>query len=326
MSNPKVSVIVPVYKAEKYMHRCIGSILAQTFIDFELLLVDDGSPDNSGAICDEYALKDSRIRVFHKENRGVSSARNMGIENACGEWVAFIDADDWIGETYLEHCVSAGIDVDLVRVGIKRIYDEKTNIDIHQSFDKCYSTVEDHLQKIVSRSTTLGVCGGLYRLSYINKFKIRFREGLKMGEDWLFSFEYLKHCSSVVLVNSMLYYYNKSNEASCVNNISSEKDLQLLSVTSEILNDVHICSSKYYVSKSTCKTKVSYEVLSHVLSISKTKDERKRLTTLVFSKNITPNLFELMVSRTNFKHKMLVLLASSFLWGIIFRSKYTVSK
>ena len=91
---PKVSIIVPVYKAEAYLHRCVDSILIQTFEDFELILIDDGSPDRSGEICDEYAAKDPRIRVFHKENGGVSSARNLGIENMIGEFVSFIDADD----------------------------------------------------------------------------------------------------------------------------------------------------------------------------------------------------------------------------------------
>lgn len=84
---PKISVIVPVYNTEKYLHRCVDSILAQTFTDFELLLIDDGSTDSSGAICDEYAQKDSRVRVFHKENGGASSARNLGLDNATGEWI-----------------------------------------------------------------------------------------------------------------------------------------------------------------------------------------------------------------------------------------------
>ena len=96
--NPKISVIVPVYNVEKYLHRCVDSILAQTFNDFELLLIDDGSKDKSGAICDEYAAKDSRVRVFHKENGGVSSARNLGLENAKGDWIIFIDSDDWIAD------------------------------------------------------------------------------------------------------------------------------------------------------------------------------------------------------------------------------------
>ena len=98
---PKISIIVPVYNAERFLYRCIDSILAQTFTDFELLLIDDGSPDRSGEICDEYARKDSRIRVFHKENGGVSSARQMGIEVARGEYSIHVDSDDWIEEDML---------------------------------------------------------------------------------------------------------------------------------------------------------------------------------------------------------------------------------
>lgn len=94
--NPKISVIVPVYKAEKYLHKCVDSILAQTFTDFEVLLVDDGSPDRCGEICDEYVAKDSRVRVFHQENGGVTSARRLGVENALGEWINFVDSDDTI--------------------------------------------------------------------------------------------------------------------------------------------------------------------------------------------------------------------------------------
>lgn len=102
-ASPTISVIIPVYNAEKYLRRCIDSVLSQTFTDFELLLIDDGSKDKSGAICDEYAAKDSRVRVFHKENGGVSSARNMGLDNACGNYIAFVDADDWIdGNMYYE--------------------------------------------------------------------------------------------------------------------------------------------------------------------------------------------------------------------------------
>ena len=93
-NNPTISVIVPVYNAEKYLSRCIDSILVQTFTCFELLLVDDGSTDCSGRICDEYAKRDTRIRVIHKENGGVSSARNLGLDNAKGEWICFCDSDD----------------------------------------------------------------------------------------------------------------------------------------------------------------------------------------------------------------------------------------
>ena len=90
----KVSIIVPVYKAEQYLHRCVDSILSQSFTDWELILVDDGSPDRSGAICDEYAQKDARIRAIHKENGGVSSARNVALGRMTGKWLTFVDSDD----------------------------------------------------------------------------------------------------------------------------------------------------------------------------------------------------------------------------------------
>lgn len=93
---PKISIIVPVYNVEKYLRKCIDSILNQTFKDFELILIDDGSTDESGKICDEYNLKDNRIKVIHKENGGLSSARNAGLDIAQGEYIGFVDSDDWI--------------------------------------------------------------------------------------------------------------------------------------------------------------------------------------------------------------------------------------
>ena len=93
---PAISVNIPVYNTEKYLHRCIDSVLAQTYQDLELLLIDDGSKDSSGAICDEYAAQDARVKVFHKENGGVSSARNVGLDHAQGEWITFVDSDDYI--------------------------------------------------------------------------------------------------------------------------------------------------------------------------------------------------------------------------------------
>ena len=94
--SPKVSIIVPIYNAENTLHRCIDSILNQDYMDFELLLIDDGSKDTSGVICDEYAAKDARVRVIHKENSGVSASRNLALDEAKGEYLQFLDADDWI--------------------------------------------------------------------------------------------------------------------------------------------------------------------------------------------------------------------------------------
>ena len=110
----RISVIIPVYNTEQYLSRCLDSILSQSFDDFELLLIDDGSTDSSGAICDSYAEKDSRVRVFHKENGGVSSARNLGLDNAKGEWIYFVDSDDEVlpdGLLTMVNCISEEVDV-----------------------------------------------------------------------------------------------------------------------------------------------------------------------------------------------------------------------
>ena len=110
----KISVIVPVYNTAQFLPRCIESILSQSFTDFELLLIDDGSTDGSGKICDAYAEKDNRIRVFHKENGGVSSARNLGLDNARGEWVTFVDSDDYVSPVILEKCLESVNGYDMV--------------------------------------------------------------------------------------------------------------------------------------------------------------------------------------------------------------------
>ena len=118
MSDSLISVIVPVYNSEQTLHRCIDSILGQTYRNFELLLINDGSKDRSGEICDEFARQDSRVKVFHKENGGVSSARNVGLDNARGDWVTFVDSDDWVGDTYLDnYSIKDNNSIDLICQG-----------------------------------------------------------------------------------------------------------------------------------------------------------------------------------------------------------------
>ena len=112
MKDIAISIIVPVYKVEKYLSKCVESILSQTFVDFELILVDDGSPDRCGEICDKYALKDKRIKVIHKENGGLSDARNAGIQVAQGEYLAFVDSDDYIEPQLVENCLARARDME----------------------------------------------------------------------------------------------------------------------------------------------------------------------------------------------------------------------
>ena len=133
---PKVSVIVPVYKAEAYLNRCMDSLLTQTFRNFEVLLIDDGSPDRSGEICDEYAKKDSRVRVFHEKNQGVSVARNKGLEQVRGECIAFVDADDYVERDYLMHLLQ--FSEDLIISGSQTI----PSLCINRSKDQIYKKDE----------------------------------------------------------------------------------------------------------------------------------------------------------------------------------------
>ena len=183
--NPKLSVIVPVYKVEKYLVRCIDSILAQTFVDFELLLIDDGSPDKSGDICDEYACKDTRIRVFHKENGGVSSARNLGLENVRGNILTFIDADDWIDVDCFENgvCIMDRDDLDILQYSYKMIREQ----------DGCVISVRNYecvplgWREFVRTDHYIVCVGGNFiRSSIVKTYRLRFDEALHLAEDQLF--------------------------------------------------------------------------------------------------------------------------------------------
>ncbi|MCL2328359.1 MAG: glycosyltransferase family 2 protein [Bacteroidetes bacterium] len=205
--SPIVSIIIPVYNAEKYLRDCINSVLAQTFSDFELLLINDGSSDSSGKICDEYASHDVRIRVFHKENGGVSSARNFGIDNAKGKWVAFIDSDDWVEIAYLEHLLQGNDIVELRVAGYvdyrpkgKKIFQLEPELFFNQQIQSYYA-------KYISTYTIFAVWGKLYLLSTINKYHIRFDIRLSYGEDNVFNFMYLNNINSIGVNNYFEYNY-----------------------------------------------------------------------------------------------------------------------
>ena len=207
--HPKISVIVPVYKAEKYLHRCVDSILSQTFTDFELILVNDGSPDNSGAICDEYAKKDNRVRVFHKENGGVSSARNLGLDNAIGEWITFCDADDYVTPDWLMAYSDAMVsNADLAIQGY-HIIDSNRNIVKHLPSQKG-NTVEDKQKMIVSL-----MCQGVYGFLWVKLFKrqlieennIRFDIKSSFREDEQFFSKYLEHITAFCCIDKENYFY-----------------------------------------------------------------------------------------------------------------------
>ena len=201
---PKVSIIVPVYNTEKYLARCIDSILAQTFTDFELILVNDGSKDNSGKICDEYAQKDSRIVVIHKENGGVSSARNKGIDVAQGEWISFVDSDDWISSDFLS---SFTYDADLMICGIE-LFGTKHSQQIPDS-QHLQNTTEIYtwLASNCHRGYVPSPWAKVFKTSIIQNNNIAFNTSIIRGEDAIFNFDYIQYCDSIKLFNIASYHY-----------------------------------------------------------------------------------------------------------------------
>lgn len=201
--NVLISVIVPIYKVEDYLPRCINSILSQSFTDFELILVDDGSPDNCGKICDEYAAKDSRVRVFHKPNGGVSSARNLGLDKAQGGWITFIDSDDYVGKEFLSELV---LTMESCRVDFVAICNY-INVDKKVPY-LCIN--EEDFDLLFYKYSFQKLCcpwGKLFRTDFIKKIGLKFNESLHLGEDVVFVVTYLLNIKSLSLIKSSNYHY-----------------------------------------------------------------------------------------------------------------------
>ena len=194
--RPTVSVIVPVYRAEEYLNRCVDSILAQTFTDFEVILVDDGSPDSCGEICDDYARRDPRVRAFHKENGGVSSARNMGLNHAQGEWIAFVDADDWVLSHYLE-TILVGKDTDII---------------ITNEFSIGFIDKKKAIKNLLRKNWHSCPWGKFFRKSLFDSHTFDIPRTITNGEDMIMNFRLFNKTNNKIIVlpiSEYKYFINK---------------------------------------------------------------------------------------------------------------------
>ena len=260
-----ISIIVPIYKAEQYLCRCIDSILAQTFQDFELLLIDDGSPDHSGVICDEYAKQDSRIRVFHQENSGVSSARQLGIDSALGEYTIHVDPDDWIDSDMLASLYAKAHEggADMVICDYYEEYYHRTRYvaQLVNALD-----AESILRAILLCDLHGSLCNKLIRRSCYTAYNIRFPLDVSLWEDRYICCSMLLNNVKVVSVNKAYYHYDLySNESSIVRTnhtkgINSQKRFiqflqerldpclyvrELYTIKAEVKDKAFACSSYY---------------------------------------------------------------------------------
>lgn len=242
---PKISIIVPIYNAEQFLRRCIDSILAQTFTDFELLLIDDGGKDRSSEICDEYAAKDSHIKVFHKENGGVSSARNLGLDMVKGKWINFIDSDDWIDSTCLERCYEQiEEDDDLLMFSLKWAEDCRLpdmRCDNQNSF---IPIIQEHINRI---TFTTPVCK-LFKTAIIKKNRIRFDTNISSGEDTLFFLTYFKHVEKMRLLPQEFYNYDTSSSSDSLSKRSYSSWGSEHYLMDKIFSEIKEIESKYGLS------------------------------------------------------------------------------
>lgn len=207
-----ISVIVPVYKVEKYIHRCVNSILNQSFKDFELILVDDGSPDNCGKICDEYAKKDKCITVIHKVNGGSSDAKNVGIDyafNTESEWIAFIDSDDWVHRDYLKNLLDAAIEnkIDISACRYVNITDERDFTIKNDNFDVLLRDIDEFY--VNDNIIAIVPWGKLYKKKLWQDIRYPFG---KICEDEFTTHKLLFQNSKVAYVDKIMYYYYQNPE------------------------------------------------------------------------------------------------------------------
>lgn len=262
-----ISIVVPIYNVEKYLEKCLNSILEQTYGEFELILVDDGSTDCSGEIADKYALKDERIIVFHKENEGLAATRNYGIEKAKGEYICFIDSDDWIENTYLEYLSNLAKEYLADVVICDFIKNDGTGVITQPSKEEIVEeTGYEAIANIYTQNYLRYVVAWnkLYRRSIFDN--VKYMSGI-IHEDEAICGDIYCACSKVIRTNYIFYNYRVNNNTSIM---SSEYSLKRLDILKALENRMSLFEKKgyreYYEKDS---FKYMYKILLNIIEIRK---------------------------------------------------------
>lgn len=294
MNGMTLSIIIPVYNTEVYLPNCIESILSQSFSDFEILLIDDGSKDSCGAICDEYAVKDNRIRVFHKDNGGVSSARNLGLDHASGEWIYFVDSDDELlpdGLLTLVNLVSE--DADIVMGGFIE-EDEKGN---RLGVDKRCILSLSKKQSIISlyggNGSFYHYCGYLWmrllRRTVIQKFNLCFDTAISIKEDTLFLMQYICKSNGITIqTTTPVYKYHRRSD-SVMGRAESGFDSKyvdsfyaLVKMKHEVESLFPFFSTPVFIAKQAIMGR--YDTIIGMMTVDQKQDEsmKKKLSSIIY--------------------------------------------
>ena len=209
-----ISIIIPIYNAESFIDKCLTSVVLQDMLDWECILVNDGSTDNSIDICNSWIEKDSKFRLINQVNQGVSAARNIGIEEAKGEWITFVDADDWLEPDYLSSMISHSVDSDLVVSGQIREYgDGRTIIYKPKHTNKIHIASDDAevFNDLNVRFLLYAPHEKLFKANIIKDNKLTFQVGCSYGEDLQFVYSYLEHIDTVSTIDKALYHYRMAD-------------------------------------------------------------------------------------------------------------------
>ena len=242
MNNMKVSIIVPVYNVEKYLDQCIQSIIGQTYRNIEIILVDDGSTDESGKIADRYAAEDSRIIVIHKQNEKVSAARNSGLEVATGEYVCFADADDYLKEDYIEY---------LLNISVKNDAEISLTTDMYTNYI-CKENTDDKVEiyspekatiKILTYYIPIGVYCKLFKRDFLKQNHLRFIEDIYIGEGFNFNTAAFQRADIIAVGHKQIYFYRRNNPNSATTKFVADKWINGLMAIDRIKKDF-ICPTK----------------------------------------------------------------------------------
>lgn len=308
--NNLISIIVPVYKVEKYLRRCVDSILAQTYQNIEVLLIDDGSPDNSGEICDEYAEKDSRVRAFHKPNGGVSSARNLGLKEANGEYIGFVDADDYIDKTMYE-VLLGNLIKENADISICSYNQEDSNGVFHKHWphDDYLTIIGDRqIEYLISNQYYTCSCWDrLFKKELLKDFW--FDESKKVYEDLLFLYEVAKKSSKTVFTSSPLYNYCNNDGTSVARSLFDDRKMDIINVSQYILNDIS-------VSKPSLMRVAKREFVRNNLmcaSLAKAAGYSNQENIKLIQRNIRKNLVSYLFSSASIGYKINAIMIS-FSW------------
>ncbi|MGG2092737.1 glycosyltransferase [Bacillus sp. S13(2024)] len=277
---PIVSIIVPVYNVEKYLDKCIESLLNQTLREIEIILVDDGSPDRCGQICDEYAQKDKRIRVIHKNNGGISSARNAGLEYVKGTYIGFVDSDDSVDRHMFEFLVKSAekSNADITICGYQNVLEDGSFISILSPQEQVINMNDLGISKyIINHYLTFehAFCNWnrLYKKDFVNKYNLRFEEEHSYAEDMLFNLYSICHANRISIIPNPLYNYVRKSES-----LSQVLPDDILIRLVNLVETFEIYVKKYNVKNITSgmiAVVFWYEIISALTSLARSMDENE---------------------------------------------------